>query len=50
MTCLNKPKLFFLPTVKWFQVFICITNNLTKQPFICMHIALIVEQFYMTLR
>ena len=31
----NKPKLILLHTVKWFQVLLCITQNLTKhQPFV----------------
>ena len=28
---LNEPKLILLYTVKWFQVLLCITNNLIKQ-------------------
>ena len=30
VTFLNEPKLILLHTVKWFQVLLCITNNLIK--------------------
>ena len=30
ITLLNDPKLILLLTVKWFQVLVCITNNLIK--------------------
>ena len=30
ITFLNKPKLILLHTVKWFQAYLCITNNLIK--------------------
>ena len=30
ITFLNEPKLILLQTVKWFQVFLCITNNSLK--------------------
>ena len=37
ITFLNKPELIFLPTVKWFQVLLCIINNSIKcQSFVYM--------------
>ena len=30
ITFLNEPKLILLPTIKWLQVLLCITNNSIK--------------------
>ena len=36
ITFLNEPKRILSHTVKWFQVLLCITNNLIKhQSFVC---------------